>query len=1541
VSDSAPKEYAPGDRLDERFLLVERLGRGGFGDVWRADELLPDGATLRTVALKLLQKNAHDAAHWAEEAKLLASFRHPSLVTIYAAGVLSKPETMPFVAMELLEGRTLGDVLAERKRVPWRRVLAWARAVAAALDVIHERGVIHLDLKPANLFLTNDGTVKVLDFGISRRAGSQAPTVVRPVGQPAADAGLDTAMFVAKQETPSRPLDAALDTAMFVAERSSMAGQTEPAKDMGFAIVGTPGFMAPEILEMAKPAPTADAYALAATIVKLATGRTHYEDVGDEPSDASDPAIVSTWWSDIRDATLRGKLRDLSKDPAELPAGLVALLNRLLAVDPLARGVQSGRLAALFDEVLERPHGVIDPPYFGLSPLPKHSEGLLFGRSDDVARLGRELAFEPTVVLHGPRGVGKSSLARAALVPYLAREFVDGKDDWIEVHVRPGDDPDRAFDEALGKVHLSLVGASFETIEKYAQASRIGIALLVDPIEDILAVASLASLRLTSVLTAFSDGMVRPGLRVLGVLGEAHVASFVETNSPFASLRPALRFVGSPPAAAVHDIVTGPLRLTGVRLVGAETIIGEVQRELRGADDRMPLVSLALRSFWDLRTPHPDERTKMVLTVDRWRTLGGVSGALAAHAQRVLTQLDNDDRWIAIEAMLRLATTARKAIRWNEAELAAVVSKDPLKSLKVFGILEREALLRRRDGQIEFSHPSLAALPRIEDARLKDSDRLVLLERLHEAAIAWDRAGCHPEFLLTGSFYDDVMRRADWTEGAISPLEKQFVEASRRLARRRMLVRAAVIFLALVVAIGAVITNRAMERREALAEQARALAAEQAYISDVISRSRLAEDPYVRTAWLSEAIDRGASDAALPLELFRTASRLPSATFLTFAPSTSPSFPWGDRWLLANAGTTNIIVVDFHFDPFYQEPAKDGSNAADPPPTEPHPHTMLIRPHEMPFVERVQFAFDTAFATRSANGEVRVFRLRSDGSVALAAIMPGKCTSALKAADAAPVLACLGEGGLIRWDMRKAASVDKHDFQGIPLDVSPDGVFVAAARDQKVVIWNAGTKEVQEITAARSVELGRFGPREPVLALVEPGHYEIFDVKKVDAPLISGDSIGTPTFVRWDEGGLDLAICGTQIGEESISGQFHYLRQGLRPSTDVLPKGKACEPAPRKGRPTVATSKDDLREWSALPLGSRELSGGFRFSGGQFLTRDLVLLASTRSAAESFVHFKGEAVPEEPDALPPSVAAVIRENEHVVAFQVNDEIRFYRIDTGKRELTRKGNLLRRCDDKRLAAWEREGKPGEDAKSWRIFDARSGATMATIKREPGIILGVDAGCHNLYYQRVDGALIAAPFDAEPANYRVMAQADGYVFDARPSAERNADGPGLWLAFSSGALARIDENRNAVRVVGYANPRASALADGPLPGELVYADATGVVLLGAQSASRFLEPMGATVWEDISVATDGKSMFLLSIDRVAAFDIVRREIVGTMPLRGRTRFLPWDGNGAVMTWSFDSVGDAEADIIPRGREVTNKLSRALCNLRIMNGRLTIFD
>ncbi len=111
---------------------------------------------------------------------------------------------VPFVAMELLDGETLGAVQARRGRIPWRRVLAWARDVAAALDLIHARGVVHLDLKPSNLFLTREGGIKVLDFGIARRAGAISGELGARLDDD--DAAMGTAEFLAERKpNPSLP----------------------------------------------------------------------------------------------------------------------------------------------------------------------------------------------------------------------------------------------------------------------------------------------------------------------------------------------------------------------------------------------------------------------------------------------------------------------------------------------------------------------------------------------------------------------------------------------------------------------------------------------------------------------------------------------------------------------------------------------------------------------------------------------------------------------------------------------------------------------------------------------------------------------------------------------------------------------------------------------------------------------------------------------------------------------------------------------------------------------------------------------------------------------------------------------------------------------------------------------------------------------------------------------------------------------------------------------------------------------------------------
>lgn len=422
-------DFRAQDVLDNRYQLLQRIGQGGFGDVWRAVELFADGTPFRDVALKLLAPELAGAG-WAEEAKLLASFQHPSLVTIFAAGVLKTGGT-PFVAMEFLEGETLADVLRRKRRLGWRETLRIARDVAAALDVIHSKGIVHLDLKPANFFVTKPdasavdsedgdqgrkgararGTIKVLDFGLSRKQGA------RP------------------RAFASRPMsdDASIATGVLYDGTDPFA-ETQTVGSSRRTIAGTPGFVAPEVIEFLEPTSAADAYALGATIVQLITGHLPHA-VEDEPRDLSNPETVRSWWLELREATLRGSLRDLEKEG--LPRGLAALVRRLLSVDPTARGCPPGTLFAQLDEVWARPFGVPLRPFPGLTPYDASYEGVLFGRDGDATRLVRDLTYESALVIAGPRGAGKTSLLVAGVLPQLAKSEVDGKEDWRAVFVDP------------------------------------------------------------------------------------------------------------------------------------------------------------------------------------------------------------------------------------------------------------------------------------------------------------------------------------------------------------------------------------------------------------------------------------------------------------------------------------------------------------------------------------------------------------------------------------------------------------------------------------------------------------------------------------------------------------------------------------------------------------------------------------------------------------------------------------------------------------------------------------------------------------------------------------------------------------------------------------------------------------------------------------------------------------------------------------------------------------------------------------------------
>ena len=195
--------------LDDRYLLQERLGAGGMGEVWRCR----DQRIGRDVAVKLLldlRMSDEAVARFEREARVAGGLSSPLIVTLhdYGHGDL-KGRDVPYLVMELLQGRTLANIRNDERNS--RRVLTWGAQVCAALEVAHRAGVVHRDIKPSNVMVTDDGGLKVLDFGIARVVEESATRG----GLTAEGTVMGTAEYMSPEQAAGQPADARSDLYSF------------------------------------------------------------------------------------------------------------------------------------------------------------------------------------------------------------------------------------------------------------------------------------------------------------------------------------------------------------------------------------------------------------------------------------------------------------------------------------------------------------------------------------------------------------------------------------------------------------------------------------------------------------------------------------------------------------------------------------------------------------------------------------------------------------------------------------------------------------------------------------------------------------------------------------------------------------------------------------------------------------------------------------------------------------------------------------------------------------------------------------------------------------------------------------------------------------------------------------------------------------------------------------------------------------------------------------------------------------------------------
>lgn len=293
----------PGHVLVDRYRLDELLASGGMADVWSATDLVLG----RSVAVKLISPvllaQPGFAQRFRAEAQIMASLRHPGIVSVYDYGQANVPNgDAAFLVMELVDGVPLSERITAEGRLDADEAMSVVAYAAEALDAAHSAGVVHRDVKPGNLMLRSDGSVTVVDFGVATTAGAASLTGPEEV--------LGTALYMAPEQVSKRDRSASIDIyALGVVAYECLAGAPPFAGENALAVAMRHVHDDPKPLPADVPAaargvvqramakdparrfPTAAALAAAARMASAAPTEIIARPAGDDGAGETSPAL--------------------------------------------------------------------------------------------------------------------------------------------------------------------------------------------------------------------------------------------------------------------------------------------------------------------------------------------------------------------------------------------------------------------------------------------------------------------------------------------------------------------------------------------------------------------------------------------------------------------------------------------------------------------------------------------------------------------------------------------------------------------------------------------------------------------------------------------------------------------------------------------------------------------------------------------------------------------------------------------------------------------------------------------------------------------------------------------------------------------------------------------------------------------------------------------------------------------------------------------------------------------------------------------------
>ncbi len=768
MTDNALSPHNPDVQTIKGYELQQLIGEGGFGSVYRAYQ----PAVRREVAIKAILPEFANQPEFIRrfevEAQLIAHLEHIHIVPLYDYW---RDASGAFLVMRWLRGGSLRAAL-EKGSWPLDDLPRLFDQITSALYAAHKHGVIHRDIKPDNILLDDENNVYLADFGIAKDLEN-----------------LNNSIYITEEKQGT--------------------------------ILGSPYYLSPEQIKGEQVSPQSDIYSLGIMLYEIITGKNPFyglplstlitkhlqeplphlsEDYPDLPASLNHVIEIAT-----------------SKDPAERYSSVLAFnleLRKALALNQQGLNWQQDEFATNYPSVTAEELarlGITDDfastqinlaevlnPYKGLRAFQQVDAEDFCGREALIDRLvdwlKADLQQRRFLSVIGPSGSGKSSVVKAGLLPRLRQDAIPGSKNWFVVEMTPGTHPLEELEAALLRIAVNppatLLAQLKEDDRGLVRAikrilppnltTETELLLVIDQFEEVFTLTESESERqhfLNMLAAAARDPASR--LRVIVTLR----ADFYDRPLLYAGfgelVRESTEVVLPMTRAELERAIVNPAKRVGLTL--ESSLITAIMLDVGEQPGTLPLLQFALTELFERR----DGRK---LTLQAYRDIGGVSGALARRADELYQTLNESERKTARQMFLRLVTLnegsedTRRRVRMDE---LLSLKGDDSRMQKVIDLFGKYRLLTfdrdpaTRTPTTEVAHEALIRQWGMLRSWLQENrEGLRIQRRLTAAAEEWLNAAKDMSYVASGTRLDQFEAWSKETELALTETESQYLAAS-------------------------------------------------------------------------------------------------------------------------------------------------------------------------------------------------------------------------------------------------------------------------------------------------------------------------------------------------------------------------------------------------------------------------------------------------------------------------------------------------------------------------------------------------------------------------------------------------------------------------------------------------------------------------------------------------------------------------------------------------------------------------------------------